>query len=57
VKTHSVWDLSTKQPATAFVRSDGGYIVVNDISGEIVQISNYSKPTWQPSWLDAKFRR
>ena len=34
------------EPATVFVRSDGSYVVRNDLTGDIVQISNRNDPTW-----------
>lgn len=38
-------------PATLFQRSDGSYVVRNDITGEIVQISNRNDPLWRaPPW-------
>jgi filamentous hemagglutinin len=33
-------------PATAFFRADGTYVVRNDITGDIVQISDRNDPTW-----------
>jgi len=37
-------------PATAYVRSDGSYIIVNDKTGDIVQISNRNDPFWKAPW-------
>ena len=37
-------------PATAFIRSDGNYVVRNDTTGEIVQISNINDPNWTAPW-------
>ena len=34
-------------PATAYIDSDGNYVVVNDISGDIVQISDKNDADWQ----------
>lgn len=35
------------QPATMYMRSDGSYIIRNDTTGDIVQISNRNDPHWQ----------
>lgn len=35
------------EPATAYVRADGGYVVRNDSTGDIVQISNLNAPDWR----------
>lgn len=35
------------QPATIYVRSDGSYVIRNDVTGDIVQISNRNDPNWQ----------
>jgi hypothetical protein len=58
-ETHSVWDFTTgdKQPATACVQSGGGYVVVNDTTGEIVQVSDLGKANWKPVWDDPRFQR
>ena len=37
-------------PATAYIRADGHYVVVNDTTGDIVQISNLNKLDWKPPW-------
>lgn len=34
-------------PATAYVRDDGSYVVRNDVDGTIVQVSNRNDPKWQ----------
>jgi hypothetical protein len=34
-------------PATAYLRKDGHYVVRNDKTGDIVQISNTKKPNWK----------
>jgi Colicin E5 ribonuclease domain len=34
-------------PATAYIREDGHYVVRNDNDGTIVQISNRNKPDWK----------
>jgi len=57
--THSVWDYTTgdKLPATAYVQRGGGYVVVNDSTHEIVQVSDLSNPNWKPVWNDPRFQR
>lgn len=37
-------------PATAFVRSDGSYVVRNNNSGDIVQVSNRNTTNWKAPW-------
>jgi hypothetical protein len=37
-------------PATAYMNKDGSYIVVNDQSGDIVQVSNRNDPDWKAPW-------
>jgi filamentous hemagglutinin len=37
-------------PATAFIRSDGSYIIRNDRTGEVVQISDRTDPNWIAPW-------
>jgi hypothetical protein len=34
-------------PATAYINQDGSYVVRNDRTGDIVQISNRNDPNWQ----------
>jgi YD repeat-containing protein len=34
-------------PATAYVRDDGSYVVRNDVDGTVVQVSNRNDPNWQ----------
>ncbi|MFM0099206.1 colicin E5-related ribonuclease [Paraburkholderia nemoris] len=34
-------------PATAYVRNDGSYVVRNDVDGTVVQVSNRNDPSWQ----------
>lgn len=56
--THSVWDYTTgdKQPATAYVRRGDGYVVVNDTTNEIVQVSDLNNSNWKPVWNDPRFQ-
>jgi len=57
--THSVWDYTTgdKLPATAYVQRGGGYVVTNDETGAVVQISDLNKANWKPVWEDPRFQR
>ncbi|MDZ7578823.1 MAG: colicin E5-related ribonuclease, partial [Candidatus Nanopelagicales bacterium] len=57
--THPVWDLTVdgKVPATAFERGGGGYVVVNDESGAVVQISDLTDAGWKAVWNDSRFQR
>lgn len=57
--THTVWDLTsgTKHAATAYVQRGGGYVVLNDETRAVVQISNLNKAGWKPVWEDPRFMR
>ena len=57
--THDVWDFTSggKEPATAYVQPGGGYVVVNDDSGQVVQVSDLNNPNWKPVWNDPRFQR
>jgi Colicin E5 ribonuclease domain len=37
-------------PATAYYSRNGGYVVRNDVNGDIVQISNRNNPNWSAPW-------
>lgn len=37
---------SRDDPATAYVNSDGSYVIRNDLDGTIVQVSNRNNPGW-----------
>ncbi|MCP5339423.1 MAG: hypothetical protein H7A14_07430 [Sinobacteraceae bacterium] len=37
-------------PATAYYSRDGGYVVRNDRTGDIVQVSNRNDPHWSAPW-------
>jgi RHS repeat-associated protein len=39
-------DKRTNQKVTYYYRSDGHYVVQNDITGEILQVSNTTNPNW-----------
>lgn len=58
-QTYPVWDYTsgTKQAATAYARADGSYVVVNDSTHDVVQVSDRGDPDWKPVWNDPKFRR
>jgi len=36
-------------PATAYYKN-GGYVVVNDVTGNIVQVSDLNDPNWKAPW-------
>jgi len=36
--------------ATGYVRSDGSYVIRNDRTGDIVQVSNRNDPNWRAPW-------
>ena len=35
------------EPARAYLREDGHYVVRNEVTGTLVQISNRNKPNWR----------
>lgn len=37
-------------PATAYINRGGGYVVRNDETGDIVQVSNLNDPNWKSPW-------
>ncbi|MFA5502708.1 MAG: colicin E5-related ribonuclease, partial [Sulfurovaceae bacterium] len=37
-------------PATGYIAKDGSYVVRNDRTGQIVQVSNKNKPNWKTPW-------
>ena len=52
-ETHNVIDRRSAtdgsgEPATAYVHSDGGYVILNDASGDIVQVSDLTRPCRAP---------
>ena len=57
--THPVWDSTTgtKRAATAYARSDGSYVVVNDSTRAVVQVSDINNTGWKPVWEDPRFQR
>jgi hypothetical protein len=46
--TRSSTNLSNNNPATAYFNKDGSYVVVDDITKEVMQISNKLDPKWIP---------
>jgi len=55
--TYSVKDLATGDPATAYARSRNDYVVVNDVTGKVVHVSDRNDPGWKPVWEDPTFNR
>jgi len=45
-----VTGMRRNDPATAYVNSDGSYVVVNNNNGTIVQVSNRKDPNWKAPW-------
>jgi len=41
-------NMATGNPATAYYNKSGGYVVVDDVTGEVVQVSNLNDPVWEP---------
>ncbi|WLD94482.1 hypothetical protein MOJ78_06230 [Alkalihalobacillus sp. AL-G] len=37
-------------PATAYIRKDGSYVVRNDKTGDIVHVSDRNDPNWVSPW-------
>lgn len=44
--------VKNNDPATAYYHKDGGYVVRNDESGNIVQVSDVNDPNWKDPWDD-----
>ncbi len=44
------WREGKSSPATGYVRADGHYVIINDDTGEIVQVSNTYDPDWRGPW-------
>ncbi len=38
------------EPATAYYSRNGGYVVRNDRTGDVVQVSNRNNPNWSAPW-------
>ena len=45
-QTMKTIDLRTGQPATAYYRPDGNYLVRNDVTGDVIQMSNVNALQW-----------
>jgi hypothetical protein len=43
-------------PATAYVDSDGNYVVVNDMTGDVIAVSNKNDPGWKAPWDDPNWK-
>ncbi len=56
---HPVCDFTagTTRAATPYARSDGSYVVVNDWTGAVVQVSDINNAGWKPAWDDPRFQR
>lgn len=37
-------------PATAYIDESGHYVVINDRTNDVVQISNRNDPDWRAPW-------
>nr|WP_256497687.1 colicin E5-related ribonuclease [Herbaspirillum sp. WGmk3] len=37
-------------PATGYIAKDGSYVVRNDRTGHIVQVSDRNDPSWKSPW-------
>ena len=48
VDHRTVGDQKRDEPATAYFRADGSYVVRNDRTKEIVQLSDRHDPNWTP---------
>ncbi len=44
---------SNGNPVTYYYREDGSYEVIDDVTGEVVQISDTKDPTWKDEMTDA----
>jgi len=49
-RTAQSTDLCTGDPVTGYYSSGGGYVVRNDVTGTIVQVSNRNDPGWKAPW-------
>ncbi len=46
--TRSATNKATGNEATAYFRDDGSYVVKDNVTGDIVQVSNRNDPNWVP---------
>jgi hypothetical protein len=44
--------VKNNDPATAYYSKNGGYVVRNDRTGDIVQVSDRNDPNWVAPWGD-----
>jgi hypothetical protein len=58
-EAHTVWDYTsgTAEPAMAYATADNAYVVVNDATGKVVQVSDAYDSGWHPVWNDPRFQR
>lgn len=47
---HTADGTRMNDPATAYLRDDGSYVVRNDVTGDIVQVSNRNDSGWRAPW-------
>ena len=48
VHTSASQNMATGNAATAYFNADGSYVVVDDVTNEVTQISDRTKPNWVP---------
>jgi hypothetical protein len=39
-----------REPATVYAHSNNTYVMLNNRTGEVIQVSDRSKPGWKPVW-------
>lgn len=39
---------ATKNTATIYYNKDGSYVILDDLTNEVVQVSNRNNPAWAP---------
>jgi hypothetical protein len=49
VPTHN--HLNPNNPASGYVNPDGSYVIVDDVTGEVIQVSDRNRP-WKAPWDD-----
>ena len=47
---HNLDGTRMDEPATAYYHPDGGYVVVNDRTGAVIQVSDRLDPNWRTPW-------
>lgn len=50
VRHHPTGGGRNDEPATAYLAADGHYVVRNDVTGDIVQVTDRNKPDWKRPW-------